>query len=291
MTQDEVLQKVVLITGASAGIGAAVAIEAASKGYTLALNARRGDRLECLASELNVPTLVIPASLDDPATPERLVSETIARFGRLDVLINNAGIGLPHLFADCEPELLRRQLEVNLVAPLLLTRQALPSLIENRGVVINIGSSITSIPNPSLGAYGTTKAALAWWSHALRRELGHAGLSVCLVEPGPIKTEFFNALTGLSETWHALLDAPPAWMSGDVDELARRIVRLIERPRRRISYLKRVVWPYRVLGGLLQLIPSLGDLAVSSVVRHYDGIDPRTHKTRSGRPEHAAPTE
>ena len=293
MTPDEARKKIVLITGASAGIGAAVAREAARHGYFLVLTARRADRLERLAEgfeEAGVATLVIPAALDDPGTPERLVAETVARFGGLDVVINNAGIGLPNLFAESDPDLIRRQLDVNFVAPLLLTRHALPYLIERRGVIINVGSAITSLPNPALGAYGATKAALAYWSSALRRELSHKGVSVCLVEPGPVKTDFFEALTGLSERWHPMLDAPAGWMSADVVDVARRIVRLIERPRRRLSVPKRVVWPWRLLGGLFQVLPGLGDFAVSAVVRHYDGVDPRT-TARSRSEQHATPTE
>ena len=288
MTRDDARKKVVLITGASAGIGAAVAHEAARLGYSLVLTARRAERLEGLAGEcegLGAATLVIPAALDDPGTPGRIVSEALARFGGLDVVVNNAGIGLPNLFTDCDPELIRRQVEINLVAPLILTRLALPHLIERRGVVINIGSAIAGFPNPALGAYGTTKAALAYWSSALRRELRHTGVSVCLVEPGPVKTEFFEALTGLSDRYHPMLDAPAPWMSADVAEVARRIVRLIERPRRRLSVLKRFVWPWRALGTLFQVLPGLGDAAVSSVVRHYEGTDHRTGTRSRSQPE------
>src|SRR5689334_10171655 len=111
--------KVVLLTGASAGLGAAMARELARRGDHLALTARRADRLRQLADELTadagargcpIQVLILPAALDDPATPERLVAETVARFGRLDALINNAGFGLPTLFADADSVELRRQL-------------------------------------------------------------------------------------------------------------------------------------------------------------------------------------
>jgi len=286
--------KVVLITGASSGLGAAVARAAARKGYALALTARRADRLEALAAEVGGPTvetLVIPAALDDPGAPERVVAETVAHFGRLDVLVNNAGFGLPTLFADSEPDEIRRQLDVNLVAPLLLARHALPHLTPRRGVIINVGSAITCVANPALGAYGASKAGLAYWSSALRRELRHRGVSVCLVEPGPVKTEFFDAFTRLGPepgTYHPMLDAPSGWMSAGVDEVAGRVVRLIERPKRRLSVLKRFVWPWRLLGGLFQVWPGLGDAAVSSVVRFYEGKDPRT-TPRSRSESRAAP--
>lgn len=269
--------KVVLVTGASAGIGAAIARELPHRGYTrLALTARRGDRLEQLADELRprgVDVLTIVADLEDPDAPERILAATIERFGGLDVLINNAGFGLPMVFAEADTADLRRQLEVNLVAPLLLTRRALPGLIERKGTVINIGSAITTVANPALGAYGATKAGLAYWNDALRREVKHKGVKVCLVEPGPVKTEFFDALVTLAPPggeYNPLLDAPKPWMSAPVDEVARRIVRLIERPRRRLSVLRRFVWPFRLLGLAFQICPPLGDLALSAMTRHFE---------------------
>src|SRR4051794_17132925 len=128
--------KVVLITGASSGIGAAVAREAARRGHRLALTARRADRLEELAEQVRATgteALAIPADLVDPEAPERIVAAAVERFGGLDVLINNAGFGLADLFSRSDPEAIERQIRVNLAAPLLLARRALPTLIERRG--------------------------------------------------------------------------------------------------------------------------------------------------------------
>ena len=116
------------------------------------------------------------------------------------MLINNAGLGLPTQFADADPELIARQIEVNFDGPLMLTRLCLPSLIERQGMIINIGSAITCVANSALGAYGATKAGLAYWNDALRRELQPKGVAVCLVEPGPIKTEFMDAIHSLVPT-------------------------------------------------------------------------------------------
>src|SRR5262249_43441565 len=146
----EDVARVVLITGASSGIGAAVAREAARRGHLLVLTARRADRLEALAAEaegLGAQALTVAAALGDPDTPPRLVEAAVDRFGGLDVLINNAGLGLPEMFSRCETEAIRRQVEVNLVAPLVLTRLALSSLVERRGIIINVGSAITSVAN------------------------------------------------------------------------------------------------------------------------------------------------
>lgn len=281
-------KRVILLTGASAGIGASVARELARRGYNLVLTARREDRLRQLADELvglseplaknqaarsPIEVLIVPCALEDPATPEHLISETIKRFGRLDGLINNAGFGLPTLFADADPTDVRRQLEVNFVAPLMLSRHALPHLLETRGTIINIGSAISCLANSALGAYGATKAGLAYWNDALRRELNHKGVRVCLVEPGPVKTEFFSALEKLAPAggeYNPLLDAPAPWMSAQVDEVARRIVRLLEHPRRRLSVPRRFVWPWRVLGALFRAWPWLGDLGLSTMTKHFD---------------------
>lgn len=271
--------RVVLLTGASAGIGMALARELArqKKASAIALTARRSDRLEQLAAELKtlqpgIDVLTIAADLADPATPGRLVAETMDRFGGLDVLINNAGLGLPTLFADSEPDHLARQLDVNFTRPLMLTRLCLPSLIERQGMIINIGSAITCVANSALGAYGATKAGLAYWNDALRRELYSKRVTVCLVEPGPIKTEFMDALTSLvpsEKQVHPILDNTAPWMTADVEDVARRVARLLDHPRRRLSVLRRFVWIFRLLGAVAWICPPLGDRVVR-MLQHAD---------------------
>ena len=133
----------------------------------------------------------------------------------------------------------------------MLSRVLLPSLIERKGMIVNIGSAITCVPNSALGAYGQTKAGLAYWNDALRREMSSKGVTVCLVEPGPIKTEFMDALTARVPDGGkpaAILDNAAPWMTANVEEVARQVARLLDRPRRRLSILKRFVWPFRVLG-------------------------------------------
>lgn len=270
-------RRVILITGASAGLGKELARELVrqNKAGSLVLSARRLDRLEELASELKegrpgLPILTLAADLADPLAPGHLVAETTRRFGGIDVLVNNAGLGLPTLFEDAEPEQLTRQLAVNLTAPLLLARLSLPSLVSRKGMIINIGSAITCVANSALGAYGATKAGLAYWNDAMRRELALKGVTVCLVEPGPIKTEFMDALTSLvpeGEQAHPILDNAAPWMSVSVEEVARRVARLIDHPRRRLSIPKRFVWTFRALGFLVRLCPPLGDRLVIAMQR------------------------
>jgi short-subunit dehydrogenase len=260
--------KVVLLTGASSGIGAELVRTLARQGRRLILSARRVDRLEALASEcrsLGAEVALIPADLTDTNEPARIVREAVATFGGLDVLINNAGYGLGKSFPEADPADLVRQLDVNLVSPILMVRHALPSLSERRGTIVNVGSSITAIAIPSFGVYGATKAGLAYFNDALRRELKGTGVRVCLVEPGPIRTEFLDVIEAQSNQERPLWEVrPPAFINGRADDAARRIARLIDHPRRRISMLRRVVWPLRIAGGLIRLFPAIGDMLIKT---------------------------
>jgi uncharacterized protein len=287
--EDDSPRKTILITGASSGIGLAVARELARHGHNLALTARRIDRLERLAAELEslgAEVLILPAALEDVDTPEHLIAATIARFDRLDALINVAGFGIPSLFGDSDPLEIRRQVEVNFIAPMLLARLALPHLIESKGTVINVGSAITAIPNPIFGAYGATKAALAWWNDALRRELLDRGVHVCLVEPGPVSTEFFDALQDqVPGASGRILEPPPGYLTARVEDVARRIVRLLDNPRRRLSVLRRVVWPFRLIGILFKLWPALGDLAIAPMPERLPPVvEPASEAIGLGKP-------
>ncbi len=218
-----------------------------------------------MALQPGLEILTIAADLADPSIPGRLVAETIERFGGLDVLVNNAGLGLPTLFADAVPEHLAGQIAVNFTAPLMLTRLSIPSLIERKGTIVNIGSAITCVPNSALGAYGATKAGLAYWNDALRRELYLKGVTVCLVEPGPIKTEFMDSVSSRLAAGGqpaAILDSASPWMTADVGDVARWVARLLDHPRRRLSVLRRFVWTFRLLGIAIRLCPPLGDRLV-----------------------------
>lgn len=276
-TRGDLARPVIVITGASAGIGAALARELARirPHGVLILTARRQERLDRLAGELKathpgLTVATIAADLADPTAPGRLAHEVIARFGGIDVLINNAGLGLPTQFADAEPALIARQIAVNFTAPLMLARACLPSLIDRKGTIINIGSAIACVANSALGAYGATKAGLAYWNDALRRELRPRGVRLCLVEPGPIRTEFMDAIGSLvpaGEGTDPILDNAAPWMTADVRDVAHRVARLLDRPRRRLSVLRRLVWPFRILGAVAWLCPSLGDWVVVTLSR------------------------
>lgn len=278
--------RVILLTGASAGLGAAIARRLAREGHRLALVARRADRLEALAMEirnLGGRALVLPVDLADPEAASTVIASTVEHFGRLDVLINNAAYGLPEYFGQSSPEAIRSQIEVNLNAPMLLTRHALPHLFDSKGTVINMGSAIVRVANPIFGAYGTTKAALNYWTDALRREVRHRGVSVCFVELGPIETDFFDAVGRLEggesaigigpppdSLYNALRDRPPRLAMIRPESAASRIASLIQRPRPRIAVPRRVVWPMRLLGSFLGIFPKLADLAISAMIQRVE---------------------
>jgi uncharacterized protein len=294
-------RRTILITGASSGLGAAIARELAPKGHRLALTARREDRLDALAREvraLDGDALSLPDDLADPDAPGRIVATVVARFGGLDALINAAGIGLPRYFGESDPDALRTQVVVNLAAPIALTRHALPHLLDSRGSVVNIGSAITAVANPILGAYGATKAGLEYWNDALRREVRHRGVSVSLVDLGPVATEFFEAVRRLGESgpgsarplgvdpapdsvYNAMRDRPPALMTTPVEVAARRIARLLDHPRRRLALPRRVVRPFRLAGVVFGLFPGLADAAVAAMIRRVEREESRPAVVRS----------
>lgn len=244
-------RRVVIITGASSGIGAAVAREAVQRGFAVVLAARRTDRIEALAVELRQAggdALPVTTDVSRFEDQQRLVDETLHVFGRIDILVNNAGKPVPTGFVDTSPEALQDQWAVNVTSMATLTRLALPELLRSRGIIVNVGSSISRFGVPGWGNYAPTKIAVAGLSDALRRELSALGVRVCLVEPGPIATEF-----GLHAGWPVNTGFP-------VSMVARAIVRLFDRPRRRVVI---PFWlaPFLSLGGALAgLLPGLVDI-------------------------------
>ncbi len=182
-----------LVTGASAGIGAEFARAFAREGLSVALVARRAERLEELAGELakehSVATRVLAADLSDPAECER-VAEAVADL-ELGVLVNNAGAGYAGRFERQDGERLRRMVQLNCVAPVLLTSRLLPRMREQgRGAVIITGSVAGNQPIPMHGVYSATKAFDQLFGESLWGELHDSGVDVLVLQPGPTRTEF-----------------------------------------------------------------------------------------------------
>ena len=186
----EVSEAVVLITGASSGIGraAAVAFDAASA--SVAMAARRVERLEELAKDMS-SALVVPTDLSIAGQAAAMVDATLEHFGRIDVLINNAGYAIPMNSDALDPAETRRSLEVHLVGAMIATRQVLPSMLERgRGHIINVCSPSGLLGVPLMADYCAGKAAMIGWTRALQAEWVDSEISVTEYEPGRIDTEF-----------------------------------------------------------------------------------------------------
>ena len=196
MTSRAFNDRTVVITGASAGIGLACARQFARAGANVVAVARGAAELENTRAELARlgPVLAIVADVADPAAPERIVSGTIAQFGALHVLVNNAGRHARGLFGDQDGDDLAAMVDVNLRAPILLTRQALPHLIASgHGAVVNVASLAGKVPTAGGVVYSATKFGIRAFSMALADELRGTGVTVSCVSPGPVDTQFIMA--------------------------------------------------------------------------------------------------
>jgi short-subunit dehydrogenase len=185
--------KTVIITGGSEGIGAATARGFAEAGANLLLVARNRKKLEALAQELRDKTRVEIFAMDvaDPDASVDLFKKADYDFGRIDILVNNAGCHERGPVEKVEAAELARMVDVNLRAPILLSRLALPYLRDaGGGVIVNVGSLYGRTPAPGQAAYCATKAGLRFFTRALAEELRNDTIKVALVAPGPVDTGF-----------------------------------------------------------------------------------------------------
>ena len=226
---------VVAITGASSGIGEATALAFARKGARLALGARRLDRLNAVAQkcrdkgspDVSTRRLDVGRSTDARA----FVAAALRDHERLDVLVNNAGLGWMGRFHEMPEEKVQELVATNLAGVIATTQAALPWMLERRrGVIINVASVLGFRAAPYSAVYSATKHAVVGLSHALRGELSGTGVKVCVVYPSSTKSEFFDAT-----------EAPigPVYPAGWV---ARLIVRTARFPRR-----DAIVLPFRLV--------------------------------------------
>jgi len=180
--------KIVVITGASSGVGEAAARAFAKAGSTVVLAARSAPKIQALAQSLG--GLAVPTDVSRTEDLRALVDRTIEAFGRIDVLVNNAAANARAGFDALEVDAISTVIDTNLKAPMLLTRLALPHLRKTRGVVVNVASIAGHVPLPGEAPYCASKWGLRGFTFAVDQEMRDAGVALCVVSPGPIATPF-----------------------------------------------------------------------------------------------------
>ena len=189
-------EKAALITGASSGIGLAIARMLGEEGYGLTVSARRPEKLEAAAKELEdagFDVLTVPANMSDEEALQGLVAAHKEKFGRLDVLVNNAGVGIGEAMDSLTTKYVGMQLDVNFRAVILMTREGLPLLREAGGehgkaLIVNTASISGKAGQPWLSVYSATKAAVIGFSQATQREVAGQGIQVTALAPAFVDT-------------------------------------------------------------------------------------------------------
>jgi NADP-dependent 3-hydroxy acid dehydrogenase YdfG len=186
----DLTDRTALVTGASSGIGEATARALAAEGCAVALAARREDRLEGIADDIDGPTLVVPTDVTDEAAAADAVAATRERFGGLDLLVNNAGIARGGPVAEADLEDLHQTVRVNLEGVMNVTHAALPALLDAEAAdVVTVSSMSARFPQEGGSAYSASKFGVNGFCRSLRKEMRDEQVRVTIVMPGPVVTE------------------------------------------------------------------------------------------------------
>jgi short-subunit dehydrogenase len=273
----DVKSKVVIVTGASSGIGEATARQFGREGANVVLAARRVDRLESVAQEINgmgtgALALVVQADLSKLEDIQSLISRTMERFGRIDVLFNNAGFGRLDWLENLDPvKDIQAQFDVNVLGVVQTTRQALPVMIKQRGGhIINMCSMAGLVATPTYSIYAACKHAVHGFSEALRREVKPWGIDVSLIYPGGVVTEF-GQHAGIKRKTTA---TTPKFMLLTADQVGQAVVRLVRKPRAMWI----LPWQWGVTAWLNKNFPSLVD---ATTIKNFT-IPEREHELKAG---------
>lgn len=247
--------RVVAITGASAGIGRACALAFAARGARVVIGARRVDRLQEVAAAVRAmgsEAVAFPLDVAERVQVEAFVAAAVARYGRLDVLVNNAGYGVRGTVAATPPEAYEQLMRVNYLGTVYGCRAAVPVMVgQGAGVIINVSSIVGHRSLPTGGAYAATKAAQISLTEALRVELRGTGVHACSVHPVGTETEFGDVQARASGD-----PAPkPFGPQQPAGAVADAIVRCAEHPRPEVY----PYWPSRAIVWLNAVAPGLVD--------------------------------
>jgi len=229
-----VRNKVVVITGASSGIGRALAIEFASKGARLSLGARRTELLEKLQDELKGTEILIQktdVSIEDDC--RMLIEETIKRFGQIDILINNAGISMRALFEDVDLKVIRQLMDVNFYGTVYCTKYALPYLLKTKGSLVGVISIAGYVGLPGRSGYSASKFAIRGFLDTLRIENLKKGLHVLVAAPGFTASEVRKAALTTDGSQQGETPRDESKMMSS-EECARHIVNAVRKRKREL---------------------------------------------------------
>jgi short-subunit dehydrogenase len=251
--------QVAIITGASSGIGAATARLLAANGYAVVLAARRFERLQALAEQIQGSGgQAFPISVDVSRIDEidQMIQRTLGQLGQVDVLFNNAGFGRLDWLENLDPvEDIESQLQVNLVGVIQATRAVLPHMISRRsGHIVNMASLAGFIATPTYSIYAASKFAVRGFTEALRREVGIWNIHVSAIYPGGVSTEF-SQHTGAKRKTGA---TTPAALRLSPEQVAHSVLSVLRRPRRTVI----IPWPMRVSVLVNSLFPGLTDRVI-----------------------------
>ncbi|WP_374310897.1 3-oxoacyl-[acyl-carrier-protein] reductase [Dongia sp.] len=217
--------KTALVTGASGGIGGAIAKALHAQGATVGISGTRREALDALAAELKDRVHVFVADLGDPASTDALVKDAEAALGKLDILVNNAGLTRDNIAMRMKDEEWQKVIDVNLTAGFRLARAAMRGMMKRRfGRIIGITSVVGVTGNPGQANYAAAKAGMIGMSKALAQELASRSITVNCVAPGFIETAMTDALT--DEQRNQILPKVPAGRLGQAQEIASAVVYL-----------------------------------------------------------------
>ena len=222
--------RVAVVTGASSGIGGATARLLAKEECNVVLAARREDRLIALAAELGEGALVAPTDVSDPAACAALVARTLERFGSLDILINNAGLGLYGSIAEGDPEDWRKMFDVNVLGVLYTTRAAVRQMLRQGAGDVLFVSSLAGrrVPRADGTVYAATKHAVNAIAEGLRMDVHEKGIRVLNIEPGLVRTEFPESSHPSAQKYYAEKVYTPL----EAEDVARAVVYALLQPPR-----------------------------------------------------------
>ena len=233
MSETENPRRVAIVTGGGTGIGAGIARRLAAGGTAVAVVGRRPKPLDEVVAAVEAGgglAMAVPADLEDPAVPERIVTAVLGRWGRLDVVVNDAAV-IKNLPLESMPlAVLDQHLAVNIRAPYLLVQAALPSLrASGSGAIVNISSSSASLAIPGQAVYGLTKAALEYLTKSWAAELAPDRIRVNCVAPGPVDTPIhLSWAPDMKAAYAALRGASPLGLIADPDDIARWVDKLCD---------------------------------------------------------------